>query len=106
MGIFFYKGAMGILAVLLFILSLFALSFRATQGTLFGARNRYRYLFSAYVLTFTLSFIYYFTGGSMLYDYSFILYTALFGKLLRRQQQFAGFQNRRDSDRRRIGDDI
>jgi hypothetical protein len=85
MGIFFFKGGLGLFTALLFLGALFLVAYRAAKRLRNDSHPERAIVFKAFLFTFILSFIYYFTGGAMLYDYIFIFYTALFGKLLREQ---------------------
>lgn len=90
MGVFFTKGAVGVIVLVAFLAGLFAAAYRKLRPV--GGRRTWGRdeAFTAYFVTFILAFLYYFGGGNMIYDMPFIFYTALFGILLRAQSEPAG----------------
>jgi hypothetical protein len=90
MGIFFTKGALGLIILLTFLAGLFIFSYQAIKPAQNGRQPERAVVFPAYFITFILAFLYYFVGGSMLYDMTFILYTALIGMYLRARPDSAG----------------
>jgi hypothetical protein len=87
MGVFFTKGAMGLAVLFAFLAGLFFVSYRAIKPAQNGRITGSSVVFPAYFVTLILAFLYYFGGGSMLYDMPFIFYAAVFGILFREQRK-------------------
>jgi hypothetical protein len=83
MGVFFTKGAVGVIVLSNFLVGLFFAAFRSLKSAGTSRAWALDELFASYFVTFILVSFYYFVGGNMIYDMPIIFYTVLFGMLLR-----------------------